>query len=364
MRECEPAPVAPKRAQMIAATSLSSQLVESLATASLEPSAWRKSLANAITTIDELCLLLDLDILQLNISSPAIGQFPLKIPRSFVARMRRGDPQDPLLRQVLPITDEENEVAGFGVDPVGDLLSRAATGLLHKYEGRALLITTGACAVHCRYCFRRHFPYSEESALQGGWIEAMDQVRADPTITEIILSGGDPLSLSDRRLTQLTDQLATVRHVHRLRIHTRYPIVLPERIDSGFLGWLDRVPLQKVVVIHANHAQELDETVRDACNRMRDHGATLLNQSVLLAGVNADSETLANLSEALFGMGVLPYYLHVLDKVAGAAHFAITDGQALGIHRELANRLPGYLVPRLVREIAGAPAKMPVTATP
>ena len=349
---------------MIAATSLSSQLVESPSTASLEPSVWRKSLANAVTTIDELCQLLNLDIQQLNVGSAAIRQFPLKIPRSFVARMRRGDPLDPLLRQVLPVADEEKAVAGFGLDPVGDLLSRAATGLLHKYEGRALLITTGACAVHCRYCFRRHFPYSEESALQGGWIDAMDQVRADPSITEIILSGGDPLSLSDRRLTQLTDLLETIPHVRRLRIHTRYPIVLPERIDSGFLGWLDRVPLQKIVVIHANHAQELDETVGDACNRMRDHGVTLLNQSVLLAGVNADPETLANLSEQLFGMGVQPYYLHVLDKVAGAAHFAIEDGQAIAIHRALANRLPGYLVPRLVREIAGAPAKMPVAATP
>jgi EF-P beta-lysylation protein EpmB len=227
-----------------------------------------------------------------------------------------------------------------------------------------LLITTGACAVHCRYCFRRHFPYAEESALQGGWVEALDQVRADPTISEIILSGGDPLSLSDRRLTQLTDQLKTISHVRRLRIHTRYPIVLPERVDSGFLAWLDQVPLQKLVVIHANHAQEIDESVQVACSQLRDHGVTLLNQSVLLAGVNDDPDRLADLSEKLFVIGVLPYYLHVLDKVAGAAHFAIEDEAALAIHEALAKRLPGYLVPRLVREIAGAPAKMPVTPTP
>jgi EF-P beta-lysylation protein EpmB len=349
---------------MIAATSSSIQFVDSAAPASLEPSAWRKSLADAVSTIDELCALLDLDPRQISIGSAAMRQFSLKVPRGFVARMRRGDPHDPLLRQVLPIAAEEQEVAGFGVDPVGDLLSRAATGLLHKYEGRALLIATGACAVHCRYCFRRHFPYSEESALHAGWTGAIDQLRSDMSVSEVILSGGDPLSLSDRRLTQLTDQLATIPHVRRLRIHTRYPIVLPERVDSGLLVWLDGIPLQKVMVIHANHPQEIDESVRVACHQLRDHGVTLLNQSVLLAGLNDDSETLAKLSEALFAVGVLPYYLHVLDKVAGAAHFAIDDTVAIGIHRELANRLPGYLVPRLVREIAGAPAKMPVTAAP
>jgi EF-P beta-lysylation protein EpmB len=346
---------------MIAATSLSSQFVEAPVSALSD---WRKSLANAVSTVDELCQVLDLDPEQINLGSAAIRQFPLKVPRGFIARMRRGDPRDPLLRQVLPIADEEKEVAGFGLDPVGDLLSRAATGLLHKYEGRALLITTGACAVHCRYCFRRHFPYSEASALQGGWREALDQVRADPTISEIILSGGDPLSLSDRRLTQLTDLLATIPHVRRLRIHTRYPIVLPERVDAGFMAWLDRVQLQKVMVIHANHAQEIDESVRAACNELRDRGVTMLNQTVLLAGVNDSPDALADLSEALFGIGVLPYYLHVLDKVAGAAHFAIDDAKALAIHGALAVRLPGYLVPRLVREIAGAPAKMPVTAAP
>jgi len=346
---------------MIAATSLSSQFVESPVSALSD---WRKSLANAVSTVDELCRLLDLDPEQINLGSAAIRQFPLKVPRGFIARMRRGDPRDPLLRQVLPIADEEKEVAAFGVDPVGDLLSRAATGLLHKYEGRALLITTGACAVHCRYCFRRHFPYSEASALQGGWSEALDQVRADPTISEIILSGGDPLSLSDRRLTQLTDLLATIPHVRRLRIHTRYPIVLPERVDAGLMAWLEKVQLQKVMVIHANHAQEIDESVRAACNELRDRGVTMLNQTVLLAGVNDSPDALADLSEALFGIGVLPYYLHVLDKVAGAAHFAIDDAEALAIHGALAGRLPGYLVPRLVREIAGAPAKMPVTPAP
>jgi EF-P beta-lysylation protein EpmB len=349
---------------MIAATSLSSQFVESSVPTTLEPSDWRKSLANAVSNTEELCGLLGLDPEHIGLSSRAVREFPLKVPRGFVARMRHGDPHDPLLRQVLPIVDEENEVAGFGVDPVGDLSSRAATGLLHKYEGRALLIATGACAVHCRYCFRRHFPYSEESALQSGWSVPLEQVRSDASIGEVILSGGDPLSLSDRRLTQLTDQLAPISHVKRLRIHTRYPIVLPERIDAGFLTWLDGVHLQKVMVIHANHANEIDESVRNACRSLHQHGVTLLNQSVLLAGINDTTAALAALSESLFDIGVLPYYLHVLDKVAGAAHFAIPDDQALAIHHDLAAQLPGYLVPRLVREIAGAPAKMPVTGVP
>jgi EF-P beta-lysylation protein EpmB len=364
MRECDPARVAPKRAQMIAATSLSSQFVESPVPATPEPGDWRKSLANAVSSAAELCELLGLDPERVGLGSRAMREFPLKVPRGFAARMHRGDPDDPLLRQVLPLAAEEKEVAGFGVDPVGDLLSRAATGLLHKYQGRALLITTGACAVHCRYCFRRHFPYSEESALHSGWAAPLAQVRSDPSITEVILSGGDPLSLSDRRLAQLTEQLATISHVKRLRIHTRYPVVLPERVNANFLTWLDSVNLQKVMVIHANHAQEIDESVRAACKSLRERGVTLLNQSVLLAGVNDNVTTLANLSEALFDIGVLPYYLHVLDKVAGAAHFAIAEARAVAIHRELAAQLPGYLVPRLVREIAGAPAKMPVTGVP
>ncbi|HEU4653065.1 MAG TPA: EF-P beta-lysylation protein EpmB [Steroidobacteraceae bacterium] len=349
---------------MIAATSLSSQFIASSAEASIEPVAWRKALADAVSSVDELCRMLDLDPEKMSAGVNALREFPLKVPRGFVARMRRGDANDPLLLQVFPFAAEEKTVAGFGVDPVGDLLSRAATGLLHKYEGRALLIATGACAVHCRYCFRRHFPYSDESALQNGWGAALEQLRADASINEVILSGGDPLSLSDRRLIQLTDQLAAVPNVKRLRIHTRYPIVLPERIDAGLLAWLDGVSLQKVLVIHANHAHEIDGSVGSACSRLRERGVTLLNQSVLLAGVNDDASTLANLSEALFAVGVLPYYLHVLDKVAGAAHFAIPDAKALEIHRQLAARMPGYLVPKLVREIAGAPAKMPVTAVP
>jgi EF-P beta-lysylation protein EpmB len=338
---------------MIAATPLPSQFEKSAPR-------WRELLADAVTDPAELCTILGLDASLVAPAIEAARGFALRVPRGFVNRMRPGDPNDPLLLQVLPLRAELAQAAQFTTDPVGDLASRAAAGVLHKYHGRALLIATGACAVHCRYCFRRHFPYSEESALHQGWRVALDHIRADASVTEVILSGGDPLSLSDRRLAQLTQALQSIPHVRRLRIHTRYPIVLPERIDAGFLEWIERVTLQKVVVIHANHAREIDATVAHACRRLASAGATVLNQSVLLAGVNDSVETLAELSEALFAMNVLPYYLHVLDKVQGAAHFDIDTERALALHADLSARLPGYLVPRLVREIPGESAKTPV----
>lgn len=356
---------------MIAATSLSSQFDTPIEGPSQGPAAglpepvpherrWQRLLADAITDPAELCAALDLDPALIAPAFAAAGQFPVRVPRGYVARMRRGDPRDPLLLQVLPAAAELIATPGYGNDPVGDLASRSGPGVLHKYDGRALLVATGACAVHCRYCFRRHFPYAEESALHGGWQAALEHVRADTTIAEVILSGGDPWSLNDRRLQQLTDALQELPHVRRLRVHTRYPVVLPERVDAGLLRWLSDLRLQKVVVIHANHANEIDEHVTRACAELKQAGATLLNQSVLLAGVNDSVEALADLSEALFAAGVLPYYLHVLDKVQGAAHFDVNEDCALGLHELLAARLPGYLVPRLVREIAGAPAKMPV----
>ena len=323
---------------------------------------WQQALADAITDPAELCRILELDPALVPGASQATKGFALRVPRGFVDRMKRGDPRDPLLLQVLPLAAELQQVSGFGLDPVGDLASRAATGLLHKYHGRALLIATGACAVHCRYCFRRHFPYAEESALADGWREAVDNLRADPSIGEIILSGGDPLSLSDRRLGQLTDALRAAPHIRRLRIHTRYPVVLPQRVDDGLLQWLADLPLQKVIVIHANHANELDRSVAAACRDLAGAGAILLNQAVLLAGVNDSVAALAELSEALFAIDVLPYYLHLLDRVQGAAHFEIDESVALGLHEALLQRLPGYLVPRLVREVPGAASKTPVTS--
>jgi EF-P beta-lysylation protein EpmB len=338
---------------MIAATPLPSQFENSAPH-------WRALLADAVTDPAELCAILKLDASLVAPALEAAQGFALRVPRGFVNRMRPGDPNDPLLLQVLPLRAELARAAQFTTDPVGDLASRAAAGVLHKYHGRALLIATGACAVHCRYCFRRHFPYSDESALHQGWRAALDHIADDASVSEVILSGGDPLSLSDRRLAQLTQALQSIPHVRRLRIHTRYPIVLPERIDAGFVEWLDGVTLQKVVVIHANHAQEIDSAVAHACQQLADAGATVLNQSVLLAGVNDSVETLVELSEALFAMNVLPYYLHVLDKVQGAAHFDIDEARALEVHAELSARLPGYLVPRLVREVPGEAAKTPV----
>jgi EF-P beta-lysylation protein EpmB len=284
------------------------------------------------------------------------------VPRGFVARMRRGDPGDPLLRQVLPLPDEQLAVPGYGADPLQEAQARRAPGLLQKYRGRALLVTTGACAVHCRYCFRREFPYAEQVGDLGRWRESLQHIAADPGITEVILSGGDPLSLSDARLAALGDELARIPHVTTLRLHTRQPIVLPERVDSGLLAWLRGLPWRVVIVVHANHPNEIDAPVAAALQALRASGATLLNQSVLLAGVNDDAAVLAALSRALHAAGALPYYLHMPDPVAGTAHFAVTERTAVAIIDHLARELPGYLVPRLVRETPGEDAKSVLAA--
>lgn len=326
-----------------------------------KPVSWQSVLAAAITDPQELLAILGLDAGLLPAARRAAELFPLRVPRGFVARMRHGDANDPLLLQVLPLKAELDIHHGFSTDPVGDLASRGAPGLLHKYRGRALLITTGACAVHCRYCFRRHFPYGDETAHANRWQAALDYLRSDTSINEVLLSGGDPLSLSDRRLKELSDGVQRIPHIRRLRIHTRQPVVLPERVDANFCAWLRDIPLQKVIVLHINHPNEIDADVRMACAKLADCGARLLNQSVLLAGVNDEVECLSSLSETLFGMGVMPYYLHLLDRVQGAAHFDVDAEKAAKLANALAARLPGYLVPKLVREIAGAPAKMPVS---
>jgi L-lysine 2,3-aminomutase len=245
-------------------------------------------------------------------------------------------------------------------DAVGDLMARGARGVLQKYAGRALFVATGSCAVNCRYCFRRHFPYGEETAAAAGWQGAIECIRNDASISEVILSGGDPLSLSTAKLEDLTRQLATITHLRRLRIHTRLPIVLPERVDQEFSAWLRALPWPTVIVLHANHANEIDHAVQAACARLRAAGAVLLNQSVLLRRVNDHADVLAELSEQLFDCGVTPYYLHQLDPVQGAAHFAVDDVEARRLIDELRGRLSGYLVPRLVREIPGMSAKIPV----
>jgi EF-P beta-lysylation protein EpmB len=273
-------------------------------------------------------------------------------------KIRPGDPHDPLLRQVLPLSEELAPEPGFVSDPVGEQRALRAPSLLKKYTGRALIITTAACPVHCRYCFRREFPYSKVAEDSQRFSQAIAAIASDSTIEEVILSGGDPLTLSDERLAQLTDALSGIAHVKRIRVHTRTPVVLASRVDEGLLGWVRGVQRPLIFVLHSNHPRELDEGVAGACARLREHGVVLLNQSVLLAGVNDDPEVLAALSRRLFEVGVLPYYLHLLDRVKGAAHFEVAEDRAVKIAGELAALLPGYLVPRLVREMAAAPAKV------
>lgn len=321
---------------------------------------WQQELARAITEPAELLRELALDLALLPAARAAAARFPLRVPRGFVARMRQGDPDDPLLRQVLPLAAELSPVPGFVADPVDDQAARAAPGVLHKYHGRVLLIATGACAIHCRYCFRREFPYSENHAGGDSWRPALNYLSQDRSLREVILSGGDPLSLSDRRLGALLAELERIPHLERLRIHSRQPIVLPERVDDGLLDLLARTRLRPILVIHANHPREIDDTVRRVLERLAGIGVTLLNQSVLLRGVNDTVPTLVELSEVLFAARVLPYYLHLLDRVQGAAHYEVNETEASTIMEVLRQRLPGYLVPRLVREQPGQLAKTPL----
>ncbi len=299
---------------------------------------------------------LDAEAVGLDPDSP----FPLRVPRAFGDRIRPGDPSDPLLRQVLPTRRERTAVDGFTADPVGDSASRAGHGLLHKYTGRVLVITTGACAIHCRYCFRREFPYAEAQAVPSEWDALADYLRAHPDVTEVILSGGDPLMLATDRLRRLTDRLTGIGHLRRLRIHSRMPVTLPDRIDAELTDWLGELPWSCVVVVHANHANEFDASAAAALARLREAGAWVLNQAVLLADVNDDAAALAGLMEAGFDAGALPYYLHLLDRVAGSAHYEVDEASARATMDQLRRVLPGYLVPRLVRERAGAPYKLPV----
>ena len=328
--------------------------------AALQPAGWQRAWRDAVRDPRELLALLGLESLAADLSDAAAAGFPLRVPHAFIARMRHGDPADPLLRQVLPVLDEDRVVPGFALDAVGDGAARAARGVIRKYRGRALLVATGACAIHCRYCFRRHFPYAEETAAAEGWREAVAAIAADATIDEVILSGGDPLALATPKLAELTDALAAIPHLRRLRIHTRLPIVLPERVDPVLLDWLRALPWPVAVVVHANHANEFDARVDDAMKALRGAGATLLNQAVLLRGVNDAVDALAALSERAFAAGVLPYYLHQLDRVAGTAHFEVPDARARELHAAVAARLSGYLVPRLVREIPGDTGKRPL----
>lgn len=324
------------------------------------PVRWQQRWREAIRDPRELLRQLGLDPAELGVSDEAAGQFAVRVPQSFAARMRHGDRHDPLLRQVLPITDELKVVPGFSLDAVGDGAAKKATGVIQKYRGRALLVTTGSCAINCRYCFRRHFDYGTENAAREGWRDAVDAIAQDPDIDEVILSGGDPLSLATHKLVELTQALTQIPHLRRLRIHSRLPVVLPERVDDALVQWIGSLPWPVAFVIHANHANEFDASVDAAMARLREAGATLLNQAVLLRGVNDSIEALQALSERSFAAGVLPYYLYQVDRVEGVAHFEVADDTAKDLHAQLTARLSGYLVPKLVREISGDSSKRPV----
>jgi L-lysine 2,3-aminomutase len=314
---------------------------------------WQTLLANAITDPQELCKILELSSPELDNLLLQNSQFSLRAPRNFVARMEKGNFQDPLLLQVLPLVKELAQMPSFCQDPLQEQQVNPVPGLLHKYHGRVLLIAASGCAIHCRYCFRRHFPYENNTPGSSGWQSALDYIAQDHSISEVILSGGDPLILKDSLLKDLVERLARIPHLKILRIHTRIPVVLPERITAALINILNVSRLQPVIVIHCNHPREIDQNVHDTLTTLRQAGITLLNQFVLLRGINDSTEILIELCQKLFQSGVLPYYLHLLDPVAGAAHFSVDANAGKQLIEEMAARLPGYLVPKLVREIPG-----------
>jgi EF-P beta-lysylation protein EpmB len=326
------------------------------------PAGWKQSLAQAVRDPAELLqkLGLDNDPALMRAAARAALRFPLRVPLSYIARMQRRNINDPLLRQVLPLAEELQKVSGYEADAVGDMQAMVSPGLLHKYAGRVLLVATGTCAIHCRYCFRREFPYTQSDPKHDLWRSAFQYIANDSTITELILSGGDPLTLTDSSLAGLIHRCEQIPHLRRLRIHSRLPVVLPNRIDDSLCNTLAQSSLQIVHVIHANHAQEIDTTVAQAVKRLCVNGSLIYNQAVLLKGVNDSVTALKDLSEALITIGVQPYYLHLLDRVTGTHHFDVTREAALSLVQELSRLVPGYMLPRLVREQAGEPAKSPV----
>lgn len=318
---------------------------------------WQQALANVITSPKELLTLLKLDETLLPKAEKAAQLFPLRVPRGYAARMRKNDLHCPLLKQVLPLEAELKETAGYTEDPLNEKNVNPIPGLLHKYEGRVLLTVTNACAIHCRYCFRRHFPYSDNSPNTQEWDKVINYIEEDKSLREVILSGGDPLAVNDKYLEKLIKKIAAIAHIKTLRIHTRLPIVLPERITSELMQILSHFQNRMVMVVHSNHANEIDNSVSVVLQKLRAANIVLFNQAVLLKGINDSADTQIALIETLFDNGVLPYYLHLPDKVQNTAHFDVEELDAQKIMSTLLEKLPGYLVPRLVREIAGEKSK-------
>ncbi len=318
---------------------------------------WQEALSAASITTEALFKQLQLPDMPVHLDP----SFPLRVPQSFIRRMQLGNPQDPLLLQVLPQPREQDTPAGFVQDPLNENQASPLKGLLHKYKSRVLLVVTGGCAIHCRYCFRRHFPYDDHAISKEQWQRLRDYLQSHSEVNEVIFSGGDPLLLKDATLARLFEDIGRIPHIRRIRIHTRIPVVLPERLTTNFWRTLGDCKLPVILVLHSNHANEINGEVVSAIAPASSQRVTLLNQAVLLAGINDSVEAQAQLSEALFAAGILPYYLHLLDPVQGASHFDVPEEQAVGIMQQLLLELPGFLVPKLVREVAGEGSKVPVS---
>ena len=339
---------------MAMATSITSE--DPAAPATRRALRWQDALADAVTEPGDLCRLLGLPRPVISPERRGCG-LPLLVPRTFLARVRPGDPADPLLLQVMPRMEEDVDQPGFTADPVAEAASTQAPGLLGKYQNRLLIVAGAQCAVHCRFCFRRHFPYGNAPRTPEDWEAILGEIAAATSVREVILSGGDPLTLEDDFLAWLAGRLAGIPHLTRLRVHTRLPIMIPERVTEDLLAWLRGTRLTPVVVVHANHPAEIDDSVAGALTRLVDAGVPVLSQSVLLRGVNDQVKVLAGLFERLVDLRVMPYYLHQLDRVAGAAHFEVPEAEGIAIVQQLRAQLPGYAVPRYVRQPPHGPSK-------
>ncbi len=328
-----------------------------------ETESWKTALSQAVTHPKQLLERLQLDSTLLDEAmQQAASHFRVFATESYLKRIEVGNIHDPLLQQILPLGKELEHHAHFSLDPLQEKQANVLPGLLHKYHGRALLITNGHCAINCRFCFRRNFPYQENHFNTFNKTAIFDYLASDTSIEELILSGGDPLLLNDNTLREIIENTEAITHIKRLRIHSRVPIVLPERITEPLMHLLRNNRLSVIVVLHCNHAQEIDTAVEQAIQKLRSTCHTLLNQSVLLKGVNDSADTQIALQKRLFECGVQPYYLHLLDKVQGTAHFDLEEEHAKAIYREMEARLPGYLLPKLVREVAGIGHKLQIRA--
>ena len=320
---------------------------------------WQKELANVVTDPKKLLEMLNIEPKEYVQHFKARKLFPVRVPRPFLNKMKKGDINDPLLQQVMPLSNEFLISPGFVTDPLAEHESKVE-GLLHKYKHRVLLIVKAGCAINCRYCFRRHFPYADNSPNKERWQYALDYIEKNKEITEVIFSGGDPLMASDNHLAWLVNKIEQIPHVKRLRIHTRLPVVIPQRVTPALVALLKNTRLKATMVLHINHGNEIDTALANALEPLREARIPLFNQSVLLQGINNQVDILAELSEKLFDIGIQPYYLHMFDQVQGAAHFDVNEQQAINIFKELMTVLPGFLMPKLVREIAGEANKTPI----